>query len=202
MPLVPSQLRSADPFGENRFSNVYNLRSRMLTNGVDSVVFLESFALEITDDLEIKIGPGIAIKDDVMIHILDDVTIDLTQNQGYMVSGESEPPWTEDGTDKTLHLCLHYHYARSMPAPQARYVLMEDPTLHYTTVNHMWLGYLNIVGGVVVNFTYNPIVINNYLYERHIINVILGYTSINGGVIRPPIPGGTPVGWYEEWEYY
>ena len=205
MAIIPQQLRSVDPWSENRFSDNYNIRSRMLTGGADSIVFLESFTITQTDDTIITVGPGVAIKDDVLIHITETVTMNLAVNQGYSYNNEGEPPITDPDGDYVLHLCLNYHYARSIPAPQAKYVLIKYPNTHFSTINHLWLGRITVVGGIITDCSTLAIRIPDTdlgtVYERHTIDPINGYAQINGGVVRPAVPNGTPDGWYEEWQY-
>lgn len=203
---IPNQIRSVDPWSENRFSDNYNVRSRILTAGRDSVVYLESFAITKTGDTTITIGPGLAIKDDVLIHILETTTIDLASIQGYVISGEGEPPIADPlADDVVLHICLHYHYSRSIPAPTAKFVIIKNPNEHFTEVNHMWLGRVHVTNNVITQCTKlayrTPDTELGTVYERRTIDPLLGYTQVNGGVVRPAVPGGTPVGWYEEWQY-
>lgn len=205
MPVIPNQLRSVDPWSENRFSDNYNLRSRMLTSGVDAIVYPDSFTITRMSDTVIRIGAGVAIKDDVMLHIMDLVTIDLTAADGYMYGGEGEPPISNPLGAFNLHLLLTYNYNRSIPAPSARYNFTRYPEVHFLPVNHLWLGRVFGMNNVITGVSTEPIRIpdneTGIVYQRHVIDPLTGYTTVNGGVIRPPTPGGSPDGWYEEWQY-
>lgn len=205
MPVYPQQLRSVDPWAEGRFSDNYNLRSRVLTRGIDSIVYLDSFAMAETGTTSFSIGPGIAIKDDVMIHIQEATTINLAAESGYVFGSEGEPPLSDTLGEMDIHVCLSYKYNRSIPAPAARYTLIKFPELHFDPEVHMWLGMIHTIAGVISEVRTEAIRIpdnvGGVIYRRHYIDPLSGYTTVNGGVIRPEIPGGTPDGWYEEWQY-
>jgi hypothetical protein len=203
--VVPEQIRSIDPWSENRFSDNYNLRHRLLTKGEDVVVHNDSFALSIIDSTTLRIGPGIAIKDDVAIHIYEYQDIDLyASTDGYGV--DSDPPIHLSAVDYTTHVMLKYQYARSMPAPSASYRFIEDVATYFTSAMYMYLGYLTISNKTITEVHPEGIMVpfpGGTTYRRITINPYTGYSRINGGVVRPEVDGGGgPAGWYEEWSYY
>ncbi len=207
MAIIPEQVRSVDPWSENRFSNNYNIRSRILTGGKNTVVFLDSFKITKLSDTKIKIGPGVAIKDDVMVHIMEDVTINLIADEGYVLSGEGEPPIPAPDVDIILHVCLNYHYFRSIPAPDARYVIIKYPTAHFKVADHLWLGRIHVVNNKIVEVTTEPIRLPNEeggtVFSRSCIDPLMGYTTFNGGVIRTEHPEEDPQNyqWFENWDF-
>lgn len=202
---VPSQLRSIDPYSENRFSDNYNIRSRMITGGKDVVLFSESFRFAITGDYTFTIKPGIAIKDDVMIHIMEDVDVDIRTNQGLMITTQSEPPIRVDvPTPYQIHIFLKYTYARTQPPPEATYEFIRSGTnpdsllQNYTIVKHMWLGCVNIVEGIIdgISIQDTPVTEgeNTVIFRRrYYFSPFGGFLNINCGVIREDEE------WYDEW---
>ena len=200
---VPTQSRSVDPWSENRFSNNYNLRSRILTRGIDAVLYQESFDVIKSTDTSIIIKPGLAVKDDVLIHILEDATANMLTDEVYMIPEEVEPPINVLIGTYIVHLVLEYVYARSMPAPAARYKLLRD-VANFNTVKFMWLAGIKITDGIIVSIYKEgvriPDVVGGTVLSRRTIHPINGYARINGGVIRPDTTGGT-VDWYSEWNY-
>lgn len=201
---IPNQIRSIDPWSENRFSDNYNLRSRMLTGGKDVILFFESFKMKKTGDHTFQVDAGLFIKDDVMIHVLEDTEIDISKNQGLMVSGLSEPPLVTDSvSDYYIHLFINYKYVRSQPPPQARFELIrsgvptESINQHYSDIRHMWLGRVRVEDGIITNVSEAPIVVGDpdiTLRRRYLVSPLSGYMVINCGVIRDD------QNWYADWE--
>lgn len=216
MAIIPQQFRSIDPWSENRFSDNYNLRSRMLTGGHDCVIFLDSFNMAITSSPPsppvLVIGPGLAIKDDVMIHILEDTTMNLTVAEGYVYNNIGDTPIIPMNALQGLNIVLTYQYARSMPSPTATINIIKDNLMLsiFRPVKHMWLGRIIVVNQQVTEISRAPIRFplapipnpdTRTIYYRRTIDPLLGYTTINGGVIRPLIAGDPVVNasWFEEW---
>jgi hypothetical protein len=203
---VPNQLRSVDPWSENRFSDNYNIRSRILTGGKDVVLIPDSFKLTKTSDYTINIKPGIAIKDDVMIHIMEEFDIDIRENEGLMVDGQIEPPRRESvHTPYLIHIFLKYTYARSQPPNEASYELIrsnianESFLRRYTPIKHMWLGYIGIVNRVIDTVSeFDSIFVEGDDVDVHIKRLYYyglfgGNLTINCGTIREDAQ------WYTDW---
>lgn len=185
MPITPQQIRAVDPYSESRFSDNYNLRSRMVTGGRDVILFPDSFAItQNPNNLEFTVGPGVAIVDDVLIHILESTTFDLSSDDDAMMdASQTSPPIPTDETNEFyLDLYIYYKHARTIPAPSARMGLirrgLNDP----------------IVGpGGMLPIAYITV-------EVSITNIIqppsLWETDVNCGVIRM---GTLGLAWYTEW---
>ena len=206
MPVTtPEQLRSIDPWSESRFSDNYNLRSRLLSKGQDVVVFKDSFALSIADSTTLTVGPGIAIKDDAMIHITESQDIDLFNAgvaDGYGV--DVDPPIHTPGSTYYTYLVLNYTYTRSMPSPSASYRCIEDLSTYYNPVNHMYLGRITIDDRVITDVTTLGVNLLSTIYRRIVVQAEYGFASVNGGVVRtePPLEDVSYTNVYEQWEYF
>ncbi len=99
MPTVPTQERTLDPFSSNRYSSSYNRFSRVITRGVDCILFNDiSLPITRTDDTTITVGSGICVKDDVVIHITqDDYQIDMTNWDFYVDANTGGNPMDSTG---------------------------------------------------------------------------------------------------------
>ena len=212
MPKIPEQVRSLDPWNENRFTNNYNVRSRILSKGNDVIVGLDSFKLTAsTDPYTFTVGPGMFIKDDVLIHFKDDTIIHTNTEEGYLekVSGWTEPPNSQAPCQ--LHIVLEYKYARSVPPKQASLSLLKIRTGYekldinkFNPVTMMWLGYAQInASGIITILSWKPTLINNTTtwMRRTIVDPWKSEYEYNGGVIRYD-DDGTTVGWFNEWDLY
>jgi len=204
---IPDQLRSIDPWSESRFSDNYNLRSRLLTKGNDVVVFKDSFALSIADSTTLTVGPGIAIKDDAMIHITEAQSINLYGTGGGVATGygvDADPPIHYSASDYYTYLVLNYRYARSMPSPSASYRCIEDMATYFTTDNHMYLGKLLIRNKKIILVSQLGVKISSTVYRRIVVQAENGFSSVNGGVVRTAPPEGAyvDIDVFEEWEHY
>lgn len=139
---APTQERSVDPYSNRRFSSVLNRMSRIASTGEDVILFPnQSFTLTRTNWYEVKVTPGICIKDDVLIHITEDYYINFA-NSNYYVD-ESGAMVSEDD----YYIVLQYLYSRSLPAPKAWYKVIRDISSLYTGHEHQYifLGAANIV---------------------------------------------------------
>lgn len=140
--IIPSQHRSVDPYSDNRFSSVINRQTRILTGGENVVVYPDdSFQFsDSTADLEIIISPGVAIKDDVVVHITEDFTMGLNDSQFY------EDPTPGIISVGEYYIVLKYRYARSLPSPKAEYKIIRDveSLYHPYTWRYVLLGVFTI----------------------------------------------------------
>ena len=146
MPITPPQVRSVDPYSENRFSSAINRLTRIVTGGRDVVLLSnESFELSYDDSNDnysiITVGPGLCVKDDVTIHITDDVAIDLRDNDYYI---DDTPGMISSGY---YYLVLKYQYNRILPAPKAVYKIIRNKSL-YT----MYQSSLIFLGTILIGF--------------------------------------------------
>lgn len=205
MAIAPAQTRSVDPWHENRFTNTYNLRSRLFTGGQNIIVFPESFKLRVTDPIStsFSIDPGITITNDVLIHITESKTIDLsTEASGLLIDSPAlapipylqsiTPALTED---VYLHVVITYKYARSIEPQVAQYNIIYDLN-NFNETKHTYVGRIKID---ISGETYNAIIAQNTpgitqseeqgepvitIVKPQIVDPISGYSEVNGGVVR------------------
>lgn len=138
---IPEQIRSVDPYADHRFSNTINRFNRIFTGGNDTILPFDDkeFALikQTSSGTEtisgtvytwsankaVKVGPGMCIKDDMLIHIMNSSYVNFTDPTNYVGSGTGYNSF--DSTGKYFIL-LSYTYARSIPAPQASIVIAKQ----------------------------------------------------------------------------
>lgn len=162
--VTPDQIRSLDPYADHRFSNTINRFNRIFTGGEDTIMPFDNQEFTLTKQTSngseviagvtytwyankgIKIGGGICIKDDVLIHVKNSAYIDLTDSDVYVGSGSGYNVF--DTTGKYFIL-LQYQYSRSIPAPSAKYVIVKS-TIRNEFLNnrskYVYLGTANITG--------------------------------------------------------
>lgn len=185
--IIPRQIRAVDPYSESRFADNYNLRSRMVTGGRDVILFPDSFAItQAVNGTSFTVGPGVAIVDDVLIHITEDTVFDLSADTDAWLDPDmtGTPIPSGETSEFFLDLYLYYKNARTIPAPVAKLGLVRrgltDPTIDTSD----FLPIANIT--VQVNIT------NVYSYPA------LWDSNVNCGVIRINSETGLPY-WYENW---
>jgi hypothetical protein len=213
MPYIPEQLRAIDPWSENRFSNNLNLRSRMITGGRDIIVFEESFNLEIVNNTTLKVTAGVLVKDDVMVHVMQDTDMDLQNEDDWIISTQSQPgiPVSAQAEDYDIHVFVEYKYARSIPPAEAKYICIKHGNSnqlldHYNSERHLWLGMVTVLtdGGTnrLGSYSMNPVRITDppreVTFKRTTMNPLGSIDTINCGVVRYDIP--PDVDWFENWE--
>jgi len=145
MPVAPTQERSVDPYSNNRFSSVINRLTRVVTGGKDIIIFPNtSFRIRKSEDPEkqytnIVISSGVAVKDDVLIHITqEDYELDLTNNDNYV---DKDGGMTSAGF---YYIVLYYVYATRYPHPNAYYKVIRDISL-FDPERHLFLGGIEII---------------------------------------------------------
>lgn len=201
MAIAPTQTRSVDPWHENRFTNTYNLRSRLFTGGQNVIVFPESFKLRVTDPVSTSftIDPGIVIASDVLIHVTELKTIDLgTEASGLLIDspGTAPIPYVQSlnpSEDVYLHVVITYRYARSIEPQVAQYNIICDLD-NFNDSKHTYVGRLKIdhdslkvviaqnTPGITQSEEDGEEVIT--IVKPQVVDPISGYSEINGGVVR------------------
>ena len=128
---APVQERAVDPYSGNRYSSIINRLSRIVTNGQDVILYpFQSFSLTRVNDTTVTVGPGVCVKDDVLIHIKESFTLDFDDNDYYIDEiGDME-------SEGYYYIVLQYFYARSLPAPKAWIRLIRDTSGLYDTGNY------------------------------------------------------------------
>ena len=140
-PTIPTQQRALDPYSEKRFSSSTNRLTRSITGGNNVILFPEeSFDLAIVDYHTFTISPGICIKDDVLIHITEEYTVDLTDSD-FFIDGTAMDSIGE------YYIVLQYAYARSLPAPAAYFRIIKNIATYYTQFesSYIYLGSIQVI---------------------------------------------------------
>jgi len=141
---APVQERAVDPYSSNRYSSIINRLSRIVTSGSDVILYpFQSFQLTRLSDTEISVGPGMCIKDDVLIHIKETFALDFEDNAHYI-----DDDYAMDSAGY-YYMVLQYYYARSLPAPRAWIKIIRDTAGLYRADNksdsYIFLGAAKIV---------------------------------------------------------
>lgn len=138
------QERAVDPYSGNRYSSIINRLSRIVTGGNDVILYpFQSFSLTRLSDTTARVGAGICVKDDVLIHIKEPFDLDFDDNSYYIdETGEME-------SEGYYYIVLQYFYARSLPAPKAWIRIIRNTSGLYDTANYsdryIFLGAAHVV---------------------------------------------------------
>jgi len=149
--IVPNQVRSVDPWCEHRFTTGLNRRIRIFTGGKkNSILYNESFKLTNPDGNihKIEVSPGLAIVDDVVLHVLDSSIFDFTQNLSNIKKYYINEDMPQNKDVFFTHVFLKYKYELSeVPPVSATYYLSKtvDITKYGFSKDIMlWLGYFKV----------------------------------------------------------
>lgn len=146
MPTVPTQEKTLDPFSSNRYSSSYNKFSRVITRGVDCILFNDiSLPITRTDDTTITVGSGLCVKDDVVIHITqDDYQVDMTNWNFYIDANTGGNPMDSTGY---YYIVVSYAYKRSIPSPKAYFRIIKDADTYYVPYMtfYIFLGAVSVI---------------------------------------------------------
>ena len=147
MPLTPpTQDRAIDAFSQYRFSQNLNLLSRAITQGRNVIQFPDlSFNLTKLDWSLVDVSPGIAFKDDVLIHIKQTYELDFADNNYYI------DPSGQMDNEGYYFIVLQYYYARSLPAPKAFIKIIRDVDTYY----YPYMNDLIFLGSAQVSFNHS-----------------------------------------------
>lgn len=132
--IAPTQQRSVDPYSDNRFSSVINRLSRIVTGGADCIL-LPRYSYYISRESwnTIKIYPGFSIKDDVLLHITEEYDLDVSDDTYYI---DNLGAMVSSGY---YYIVLQYKYARTLPAPLARYRIIRETSTLYTGYEYKYI---------------------------------------------------------------
>jgi len=140
---TPVQSRAVDPYASynsnivNQLTGIVNRGSNVLDYDNSLQVVTDSTA---TDSLIVL--PGIIYKDDMLIHITSQHTVDFTDPTHY-VSASGDPFNTTPGI---YYIVLEYTYIKSRPAPEAKIkILLPNQTSSFRSGNFPSLFFLKAV---------------------------------------------------------
>lgn len=145
----PNQLRTTDPYSEDRYSSLINRFNRVWTRGNNVILEPQnSFNVTLDDANTLTVDAGIFIKDDAMVHVDTSYVIDASSNDYY-----------EDGTGAMTTLgyyilVVKYNYTRSLPSPVAYYKLIRDETIYTGALtDYIFLGSFYVNGSLEIELT-------------------------------------------------
>lgn len=143
---APLQQRTLDPFSDHRFSQVINRSTRIVTGGEDSILYPSDFPLTQYNYKIINIGPGIAFKDDVIIHTMEEYSVDFA-NLDFFVDDDG------GGMDEIgdYYIVMTYTYGRSLPSPKAYFKIIKNLETVYFPYpeRYIFLGKVEVVWDAV-----------------------------------------------------
>lgn len=129
--MIPIQERAVDPFSSYESENVNRL-TRVLTAGEDKIARDTDLFPTKASDTIINITDGVAIKDDVMLHIEDTVgldgfqTLDITDPLNYILQA-GETSLMEAPFPAVAYLVLQYVYVKTPQVPEAQILILKHP---------------------------------------------------------------------------
>lgn len=113
---IPEQYRAVDPFASynsNTVNQLTEMRSRA-ENVLDIPCGLDVVADE-TSSSVVTVRPGYAFKDDVMIYVSEEQTVDFSDDDQYITTPTVGDPLVTGYS----YIVLEYTFIKSRPAPQA-----------------------------------------------------------------------------------
>jgi hypothetical protein len=130
MSSVPTQIRTVDPFASYN-SNIVNRLTRMVTRLTDGSGVLNSpndlqVYADATSTTEVVVQPGIIFKDDMLIHVTQEHTVNFEDSDDYVSFGAG---FNEAGY---YYICVEYTFVKSRPAPEAEIKIIK-PSQRATT---------------------------------------------------------------------
>lgn len=162
--LYPTQLRSVDAYGSDRYASAINRQSRIISGDQNVILTFDDGEIESPSALSVfpvwydssngisestvynysryaKVGPGIAIINDVVVHVTADTTtndgwvyLDVNNADNYLLYPSDDPypghP-PEDSETAYYLLVLVYNFSRAYPAIQARYFFVKNHDLYW-----------------------------------------------------------------------
>jgi hypothetical protein len=148
----------------------------MVSGGQDVILFEDqSFQLSRASDTEINISSGLAIKDDLVIHITEDpFALNFEEWENYVDANTGGSPLDSTGY---YYILLEYNISRSLPSPKAYYKIIKDVADYYSgnTQNYIFLGCVEII--------YSE---GSYKISGDPINYV---DPLDSSVVRPTVPG-------------
>jgi len=118
---IPEQYRAVDPFASydsNTVNQLVEIRARA-ENVLDIPCGLDVISDSTSPNDTVIVRPGYAFKDDVMIYVSEEHSVDFNDQDQYVSFGSG---FDEAGN---YYIVLEYTYIKSRPAPQARIKIVK-----------------------------------------------------------------------------
>jgi len=119
--IIPSQERAIDPFASYN-SNVVNRITEISTQGTEGMLTVNSMQVvqdSTSPNTIVIVQPGYAVKDDVLIKITAEHTVDFTDDDQWV----TPPGILFPGGN--CYVVLDYQYLKQRPAPQANIKILQ-----------------------------------------------------------------------------
>jgi len=123
---IPNQERYVDPFASYN-SNVVNTLTEVVTNGRNGLVTPNSCQVEQVDSTSVVVLTGSLIKDDVLIKITANHTLNINDLDQYITTG----PYPVPGYN---YVVLDYSYIKSKPPPEASIKILRPSERNLLTI--------------------------------------------------------------------
>jgi len=131
--IYPDQVRNVDPYASYN-SNVVNLIHKLATRGADCIDHHHSVDIEISDSTAIIITTGIVYKDQVLVELTSNFTVDMTDSDFYIPHTN---PWDRQGY---YYIAVNYSFAKARPSPKASIrILRPDQRGNITDAAYLFL---------------------------------------------------------------
>jgi len=138
--IIPQQTRTIDPYSSYN-SNVVNQLTRIASRGVDCISGTHSIDVSVdsTSTTGLIISEGICYKDDVIIEVTDQMSVDMHDVDFYISS---------DHFDETgyYYILLKYSYVKSKPAPEAEITILRPSERGSFTSGYLFLKAVYVTG--------------------------------------------------------
>jgi len=150
--VIPTQLRAVDPYASYH-SNIVNRLTRAVSNNQNIILRPDHLTVTMVNDHVVEVSTGIAIMDDVLIHVTASTQLDLTDpNVFYGPNHFSSSGY--------YYVILDYQYNKVKPAPEAGLAIVapaDVPTL-FNPNEHLFLAALHVdsTPSITDVYTYDP----------------------------------------------
>ena len=138
--MTPSQLRSVDPFSSYHSDNVNRL-NRILTAGANKISTDDMLYVTQVDNFTLSVSAGVCIKDDVMIQITSDSTIDVTDDNNWIVQNSGDSPGANSPFPRKAYLVLKYTYEK-VPDPNVAEIKILKHIENFNESTYLFLALL------------------------------------------------------------
>jgi len=144
--MIPTQKRSVDPHSSYWSDNV-NRITRILTAGDNKIARDTDLFCSYNTNTTVFITSGIAVKDDVMIHVENNITFDLTNPDNYIIENVGDPQEMEGpfAPYDFGYLVLSYQYVKH-PTPNVAEIKVLKNRSDFDENLYIFLAMLEFTG--------------------------------------------------------
>ena len=138
--VFPLQVRAVDPYADYN-SNSVNRLNQSITKGINCLLSGDNIdvIIDSTSSTDhVIVGIGQCIKDDVLIEITSDFSVDFTDSDFYL----SGPAFNEAGI---YYVTLDYTYVKARPAPEASIKIFKPSQRTSLTSQYLFLKAVNVI---------------------------------------------------------